>query len=215
MIARPNTLRTTPGRSTEWMGITAMVVLIHLALLLPLRTEDKIKVILGPQTMEVEIQSPAAPQSQPETVKQPTQAISDPTPKIVEAPKLAANLQEVATPTSTPAEAPPPPSPAAVADLPPAVQDSEPDYKAAYLNNPPPYYPATARRLGMQGKVLLRVEILSNGTCGQIEIESSSGFRPLDQAALETVKKWHFVPARHGVLATTRWFTIPIRFSIE
>ncbi len=92
---------------------------------------------------------------------------------------------------------------------------SEPDYKAAYLNNTPPVYPLTARRKGLQGRVVLHVEVLADGGCGQINIHQSSGYAMLDNAALETVKTWRFVPARQGGSSVDKWFMIPVQFSLK
>lgn len=103
---------------------------------------------------------------------------------------------------------------AAVA-APPVIADTQPDYKAAYLNNPPPGYPMMARRNGLQGRVVLNVEVLANGSSGQITIQSSSGYAMLDNAALQTVKNWRFVPARHGGQVVDKWFMIPIQFSLK
>jgi len=82
-----------------------------------------------------------------------------------------------------------------------------PQAEAAFLNNPKPKYPAASRRLGEQGKVLLEVLILTDGTVGEIGVKRSSGYPRLDQAALEAVRRWHFQPARRG--------TTPIAFRYE
>jgi protein TonB len=36
----------------------------------------------------------------------------------------------------------------------------------------------------------------------------------LDEAALVTVKKWRFVPARRGGEAVSAWVVVPIAFSL-
>ena len=51
-----------------------------------------------------------------------------------------------------------------------------PSQSAAYLNNPPPAYPAISKRLGEQGKVILRVLIGADGQPQKAEIKQSSGF---------------------------------------
>jgi periplasmic protein TonB len=103
----------------------------------------------------------------------------------------------------------------AVSPEPAPVPDTEPDYKASYLNNPPPVYPMAARRMGMQGKVMLNVEVLAGGMCGQITIQKSSGFAMLDNAALQTVRTWRFLPARQAGRAVDKWFMIPIQFYLK
>lgn len=94
-------------------------------------------------------------------------------------------------------------------------EDSEPVYKASYLDNQPPAYPLAARRMGLQGKVVLQVEVLAEGRCGGILIHTSSGYAMLDNAALEAVKSWHFVPARQSGNAVDKWFIIPVQFSLK
>ena len=61
-----------------------------------------------------------------------------------------------------------------------------------YAENPLPPYPREAKEKGYQGEVLLRVEVLSNGRVGQVEVSRSSGHEILDQSALSTVKQWRF-----------------------
>jgi protein TonB len=86
---------------------------------------------------------------------------------------------------------------------------------ASGLNNPNPTYPAMSRRLAEQGKVLLEVLILANGTVGEIKLKQSSGFKRLDDAALQTVKQWRFQPAKRGNQAIDYWYIQPISFSLD
>ena len=90
-----------------------------------------------------------------------------------------------------------------------------PRFDAAYLQNPPPDYPALSRRLGEEGRTLLRVLISPEGLPRDIQLQASSGFLRLDQAALQTVRRWRFVPARRGDEALAAWVLVPIRFDLE
>jgi protein TonB len=90
-----------------------------------------------------------------------------------------------------------------------------PNLNADYLNNPAPPYPEDARERGEQGKVLVRALINADGTVAQLAMKKSSGFANLDQSALETVKKWRFVPARRGAATVSAWVVVPISFSLE
>ena len=112
----------------------------------------------------------------------------------------------IAAPVATPA-APAPPAPPAKVELPSSAAD--------YLNNPKPAYPSLSKRLGEQGKVELRVLIGADGTPQKAEIKTSSGFDRLDQAALNTVLKWRYVPGKRGGVAEAMWFTVPINFVLE
>lgn len=72
-----------------------------------------------------------------------------------------------------------------------------------------------AKRRGWEGKVLLKVEVLRDGTPGAIEVERSSGREVLDNAALKTVRRWLFEPARRGDEAITSFMTLSIVFKLE
>lgn len=86
---------------------------------------------------------------------------------------------------------------------------------AAHLNNPAPVYPNLSRRFGEQGRVLLDVYILPDGSVGDIRLNTSSGFQRLDEAALAAVRHWRFVPARRGNEAIPYWYVQPITFSLD
>ncbi len=90
-----------------------------------------------------------------------------------------------------------------------------PDVRAAYLSNPRPPYPLSARRKRLEGRVLLRAEILPDGTCSQLSLEQGSGHDILDQAAMQAVKAWRFVPARRGDEAVRAWVDIPVSFRLD
>ena len=84
-----------------------------------------------------------------------------------------------------------------------------------YGENPKPPYPPEARKNGFHGEVLLKVEVLSNGQVGKIEVKKSSGHEVLDRSALNTVRKWKFIPARKGETPVSLWVNIPIRFQLQ
>jgi protein TonB len=91
----------------------------------------------------------------------------------------------------------------------------EPSFtRAGYAYNPRPHYPEEARREGWEGEVLLRVLVDSEGRPESIELSRSSGFEPLDQAALQSVQSWRFHPARHGERQVESWVKIPIVFRL-
>jgi len=144
---------------------------------------------------------PAQPQSRP-------LAIADPTPS-PNAP--AGSLTPAVTAAPTPAaEAPPAPA------GPPAAPSLQlPSSNADYLQNPKPAYPALSKRLGEQGKVVVRVLIGADGVAQKAELRQSSGYERLDQAALNTVLKWRYVPGKRGGVAEDMWFNVPINFVLE
>jgi TonB family protein len=96
-------------------------------------------------------------------------------------------------------------------------QEAEPQVQVGGYGPPnkAPSYPHTARRMGLQGKVVLNVEVLANGSCGQINIAQSSGHAALDNNALSAVKTWHFIPATQAGKAINKWHQVPIIFSLK
>jgi protein TonB len=90
-----------------------------------------------------------------------------------------------------------------------------PSSNAGYLNNPRPSYPSISRRMGEQGKVLLRVLVDENGLPQQIEIKQSSGFDRLDKAALASVQRWRFVPGKRNGVPEAMWNIVPVNFVLE
>lgn len=92
-----------------------------------------------------------------------------------------------------------------------ALIESKPDY----LKNPSPVYPELARQKGQQGFVLLTVQVDANGYVQIIHVKQSSGFSLLDQAAVKSVKRWKFVPAKLGSMPVAASVDVPIRFKLE
>jgi bla regulator protein BlaR1 len=79
----------------------------------------------------------------------------------------------------------------------------------------PPKYPKAAIEEKRQGKVLLRVLVGSDGGVQQVEVESSSGSKDLDSAAVETVRGWKFNAAHDGYKPVAAWVGVPIDFSLK
>jgi TonB family protein len=84
-----------------------------------------------------------------------------------------------------------------------------------YIENPKPAYPPEARKQGYHGKVLLKVEVLTNGRVGKVEVEKSSGYEVLDRSALEAMKTWRFIPAKRGRVPIRSWVNIVITFQLH
>ena len=88
-------------------------------------------------------------------------------------------------------------------------------FDAAYLHNPRPLYPPLSRRLGEEGKVLLRVRVSREGLAAAVDLEKSSNFERLDDAARAVVSRWRFVPARRGDEAIEATVIVPIVFRLD
>ena len=132
---------------------------------------------------------------------------------VVPAPPVAAAVQP--SPVAVPAPAAitvaaAPAISAQQAPVQPAMQ--LPSSDADYLQNPKPTYPAMSRRQGEQGKTTVRVLIGVDGLPKQAELAKSSGFARLDQAALDTIMRWRFVPGKRAGVPEPMWFNIPINW---
>jgi TonB family protein len=112
------------------------------------------------------------------------------------------------TPIS-PAFEPPrtPPRPATVAPDGPVAE---------YSVAPRPEYPALSKRLGEQGKVLVRVLPDSNGNVRGIRMVQSSGYERLDAAAVDAVKAARLIiPKYKADKAGATWYMAPISFVLN
>ena len=162
----------------------------------------------------------AAPQSPPKPL--PLRARIEPVqPRPLEPLPLVSRATDNAAPVSAPVPTARPLEPIEAApraaDSAPAaaVAIVAPRFDAAYLQNPPPAYPMLSRRMREQGRVLMRVLVTAEGAADRVELRSSSGSARLDSAALDTVKRWRFVAARHGGTPVSAWVLVPISFSLE
>lgn len=163
------------------------------------------------------------PPPRPKPVSKPKPVVM-PRPKLPEPPPVVTAPVEAPTPLVAPApaaEPEPPPAPAepVVAAAPPApppvVPVTPPAFNADYLDNPPPAYPALSRRLGEQGRVILRVLVSTAGRADEVHIRASSGHARLDEAARDTVRGWKFLPAKRGEHPVAAWVLVPVSFRLD
>jgi protein TonB len=164
-----------------------------------------------PETPEVIPPRPhpqsARPRPQPVPPMQPAQILAAESP--APAPAPAPEVPHVAEPQPLPPIQAPEPAPAP----PPPV--TAPRFDADYLDNPKPVYPPISRRLGEEGRVVLRVFVEPSGRPSRVEFWTRSGSERLDQAARSAVEQWKFVPARQGETAVGAWVLVPIVFSLK
>jgi protein TonB len=79
-------------------------------------------------------------------------------------------------------------------------------------SNAIPPYPQEARAAGKTGTVVLKVVILANGTVADVQV--MRGEEPFVSAALQTVRKWKYEPARYKGQAITVYRIIQIPFKL-
>lgn len=211
------------------MLIAVGVLLFHAAALWALQTGllRRAAEIVVPADILSELMEPPAPKVVPPPPPMPMpatpvkQAVAPaplspaPQPLAINDPAPAPNAPVSVTTPPGPPGPPGPPAPTApiVTSAPPRLE--LPSSAAEYLQNPKPPYPPISKRMGEQGKVVVRVLIGVDGSAQQAEILQSSGFDRLDQTALNTVLRWRYVPGKRGGVAEAMWFNVPVNFVLE
>ncbi len=161
---------------------------------------------------------PPPPAPKPKEVRTPPPprpvAVRTPAPAPT-APVGVIEPQPPAPPLAPPAPPvpPAPPSPPPAPPAPPAVQ--LPSSNADYLNNPKPVYPAMSKRLGEQGKTIVRVLIGVDGMPKSASIRQSSGYERLDEAARTAVMSWRYVPGKRNGVVEPMEFNVPINWVLN
>ena len=76
-------------------------------------------------------------------------------------------------------------------------------------------YPAIAIEQELQGVVILRFVVERDGRVGQVQIKKSLS-KECDAAAVAVVKSLpRFIPAKQSGRPVRKWFTVPVRFTIQ
>lgn len=219
-----------PGEIPRWKHCApyfAVAILAHLALLawpgalaggepeLPPGSQIRVHLrepVVAPSALQAPPAPPStpAPQQRERAQKTPRAILAIPA-KTTPTPAAVA-VSPIATATAPAAPA------SAVADnsgsAPPASY-SPARFNAAYLHNPAPVFPSLSRRMGEEGKVLLRVKVSAAGQPVAVDLEKGSNFERLDDAARHAVARWRFVPARRGDEAVEGTVIVPIVFRLD
>lgn len=173
-----------------------------------------------PKPLEVSLVTPPPAVSMPEPPLAKPEPPSEPDPLPIATPKPVAIKPTIKPLLPLPVAPTPPPLTPPIAMVeppkPPVVEPIvAPVFDAAYLKNPAPSYPAAARRLHLEGTVVLRVMVTPAGRPQQVDIKQSSGVQILDDAALNAVRDWAFIPAKQGDNAIAAVVDVPIRFHLN
>ena len=98
----------------------------------------------------------------------------------------------------------------------PAAQQgcSQPFAAARALAPIKPAFPPEARAVNATGVVELQVDVDDTGTLVGAAVTRSSGFAPLDRAALDTAKRAKYAPASFGCRPTATTLTVTTGFGV-
>lgn len=231
MNAAIPTFRFTDDNLAQRLAVFAIAIGIHMACLAFLwQLKPARQAMTDVATLMVNIIRPAPLPPPPVLIEPPKplpvapklrpierKPLPKPERRIIAAPTLAPSAIEVPAPPPEPQaliELEEPPAPVIARPAPP-TPIVLPNFNADYLNNPLPEYPAVSRRMGEEGRVVLRVFVEANGLPSQVELKSSSGYTRLDRAAREVVTQWRFVPARQGDEKVSAWVLVPIQFTLN
>lgn len=133
----------------------------------------------------------------------PETGVIEPTPEsaAAQAERDAAARREARKPRQTASATKPRPAAPRLVDASPIASMS-----------PHPDYPPAAQRRGETGTVVLRVDVGADGTPTNVDYVGRSGSQDLDRAAMNTVKKWKFNPAKRDGKAVASSVTVPVEF---
>jgi len=59
---------------------------------------------------------------------------------------------------------------------------------------------------------VVRVLIGTDGRAKKAEVKESSGYQRLDDASVEAVLSWRYVPGKRGGVPEEMWVLVPIRW---
>jgi protein TonB len=79
----------------------------------------------------------------------------------------------------------------------------------------PPIYPERPRRLGIEGRVLVKFLVTSNGSVQEVDIVEARPEGLFEEAVLKAVSTWRFRPGRIGGRAVSSWWYREIEFDIQ
>jgi protein TonB len=77
------------------------------------------------------------------------------------------------------------------------------------------FYPIDARRDGISGRVIVKVDIAANGCMEQVTVVHSSGAPELDDAAVDIAQYMTFDPAQINGQPVPSSPTLPIGFTLQ
>lgn len=212
---------------SQRVGPLGIIIFLHIALFYALQSGllRHAPQSITPKAVMVNFITPELPRSEtpkpqpllPKAIQPVKKAV---TPQPV-APKLDTAPSEkaisVPTPSSEPVVEAPTPTPPALSAPAPAAPSLPKTISSSieYIEPPQPAYPPVARRMGEEGKVMLRVLVNEKGRPERVEVQKTSGSPRLDEAARQAAMRAVFKPHIEDGRAVTVFAIIPIRFQLD
>ncbi len=101
------------------------------------------------------------------------------------------------------------PAPAPVASAPKTITSG-----VDFIQAPQPVYPQMSKRMGEQGKVVLRILVNEKGLPSQVQVQSSSGSSRLDEAGRQAVLRALFKPYIEDGRPVSVYVIFPLNFEL-
>ena len=198
-------------------SLLAVVIALHAGIFLLVLAARTVAPKIMEMPLIVDLLQPPETRKEPEAKPLPVVRPQPVRQKPVPVPKAPVPVIETTTSTApAPATAIAAPPENKAANAAPADESfSQARFDANYLRNPAPPYPALSKRMGEEGKIVLRVSVNPQGTADSVDIKTSSGSLRLDESAQKTVHNWKFVPAKRGDTPVQSWVLVPIIFKLE
>jgi protein TonB len=212
-------------KPTKHLVGLGLVVVLHLLLFWAISSglaRAVVKKIQGP--VEAVLLEDAKPDIPPPPPPPPPKNLPPPPayvpPVDVVVSNAAPSANAIAAVSATPQPVAPasPPAPPAPSAPPAPVVKAEPVRVAAVVNSAnceKPDYPSASRRLEEEGTVSLRFLVGVDGKVIQAEVEKSSGFKRLDEAARAGLSRCAFKPATVDGKPEQGWATMKYTWRLE
>lgn len=202
------------------LGPLVPIILLHAGFFLALQSGTAQRAVKAlPTAMFATLIQPAL-QTAPAPPEMPlkTVPLTRPAPTVLPAIDPVAVTPDIAVAAAPAAHAPTAPASApAVAAATPLALPAVPKTISGvdYIQPPQPDYPPLSRRMGEQGKVVLRVLVNEKGRAERIELQRSSGASRLDEAARAAVARAVFKPYIEDGRAIPVYVIVPIGFQLD
>jgi protein TonB len=216
---QPSTGDTAPAagwQRAKRFATFAPIVLLHVGLFYALQSGMAQHVTTLPAAVFATLIQPETSHEAPPPA--PVKTVSPPRPTVPTIVPIA--VPDIVTPSiTTPAAAAKEPAAAAPAAQTQLVAAASIQPKTIssveYLQPPQPEYPSMSRRMGEQGKVMLRILVNEKGRAERIDIQHSSGFARLDEAARAAAARALFKPYIEDGKAMPIYVVVPIGFQLD
>lgn len=94
------------------------------------------------------------------------------------------------------------------------TEDRDASVDVTSKNMNPPRYPPAAARAGIEGSVVLIIDVDGAGNVTNVSVEKSSRNRDLDRAAMDAARSWKFNPSIVDGRPTAGRISVPVDFNM-